>query len=155
MGKRGPSKTPQKILKLRGSWLAKTRNDLQNDGEKPKFPEYLGEPLRWVWDDIVAKLDRLGILDSIDQTMIAVYCVDFDDYWKAVRAVREDGTNIIITEKGIMKTSPLLEIKNQAHDRLVRTCSAFGMSPCARTGLAILTKNKEVSDKSKFFQKGS
>ena len=153
MAKPGPHKTPQKILKLRGSWLAKTRNDLPNNGAKPEFPaDCLDEKLRPVWDDMVANLDRLGILDTIDKTMIAVYCQDYDDYWKAVKACDEW---VVTAESGAVYQNPMVGIKNKAHDKLVKACSEFGMSPSARTGLATLGKNKETSEKSKFFKKGS
>jgi P27 family predicted phage terminase small subunit len=108
MLKRGRPRQPIKILQLHDSRYAKTRVDLPNDSKRPEFPKYLNEQLRPVWDDMVEKLERLGILDSIDQMMITLYCNDFDDYWNADKKCKD---LTIVTSKGTEIQNPLVGIR--------------------------------------------
>ena len=51
MGKRGPTRTPTSVLKLRGSWRAKTRGDEPTPQEGvPESPDWLSEDEQSVWD---------------------------------------------------------------------------------------------------------
>jgi len=151
MAKRGPKPTPTKILRLRGSRLADNRHD-ENMGEyvRPEMPEYLTGLAKTEWERIVPKLENMGLLAEVDQTMLALYCTVFAEWREADSLVESP---VIMTTNGNKIQHPAQSIRTNAWERLKKVCAEFGMSPAARTGLAILPKVKKEDDKGRFFTK--
>ena len=64
MGKRGPPKTPTKILQMQGSWRAKDRKGEPEPeaAVAPKCPSWVPVVGREKWDEIVGPLEDAGRL---------------------------------------------------------------------------------------------
>lgn len=165
-GRSGQKRTPQKILKLHGSWLAKEREDLEGVEGIPEFPEYLGEKLRPIWDETIVYLNKLGILSITDRHQIAIYCKAWWEWREADEACKsmfiKTNEKIEKDRKGKIKSKsggniqqhPALSIRNKAWERLRSISGDFGLTPAARTGI-MTTKKDKKSDKSRFFNRNS
>ena len=151
MAKMGRPRTPVKILKLHESRWSDSREDLPNNAEMPPFPAYLDAKYREIWDNLVVNAYRLGILDTIDQSFLALYCKAFVDYWKADKKCGNKLT--YITPNGCIMKHPLLNIRDQAFKKLMTIGARFGMSPQDRTNLATVKKTTKSDEKDKFFEK--
>ncbi len=123
MGLRGPSPTPSRILKLRGSWLSKVRGEEpQPSARAPKTPKDLTPDERKVWRGLCRRLEALGIIDEIDQSKLLRYCVYWCRWMSMVQTIRDEGI-----------TSEVAKVE----DALSRIEQQFGMSPSARARLAM------------------
>lgn len=149
--KPGRKRTPQKILKLQGSWRAKTREDFPVDNEKPELPSYLSEELRPIWDKTVNNLEKLGILSRHDEVPLALYCKAWLEWREADEACSKLKSFLITNPTSKRKSvHPLYLIRGKAWERMRKICNDFAMTPTARTGIAVI-KKPEQTDKSRFF----
>jgi phage terminase small subunit len=75
MGRRGPPRTPTALLKLRGSWRAKTRQDEpQPPPGLPVCPDWLNPEEAAEWQRLVALLAASDVVSVLDATELARYC---------------------------------------------------------------------------------
>lgn len=171
MAKPGPKPTPKEILANRGSWRAKkkakpklsiTKFEQGEPEGRPDIPQWVkGEALKeWNW--ICGRLENMGILAEVDRTMLELYVKAYLEWREADKLVKSllvktnqktttkaDGT--IELSGGNIIQHPALSIRNNAWERLKKVCAEFGMSPSARSGLQITTKQPAANSKSRFF----
>lgn len=150
MSKPGPRPTPTPILKLRGSWRGKDRPDADVEPNVPEMPKWLSIAAKKRWEQVVPELDALGVLQRVDDTILAMYCMDYVEWKDACDEIAKLKTQFIKQPSGRVCNHPLLDIRDAADARLRKSCSELGMGPASRTGLAINLKQK--SGKSKFFK---
>ena len=150
MAKPGPKKTPKRVLKLRGSWRADLAKDDETPVGRPECPAWVKGEAKKEWDWICDNLESMGILAVIDRTMLELYVTAYIEWRKACKDVKKTTEK---TKNGNTIQSPELSIRNKAWDRLKKVCAEFGMSPAARTGIAINPKQPAANDKSRFFNK--
>ncbi len=161
MGKRGPKKTPTKILKLRGSSRANGREgEVYADG-RPKCPDWLNDKAKTVWRWLTSQLDAMGLLAKADRDTIARYCVVLVQWRQAIEALDKGGPNLPIRnaegEVVDYKERPEVARSMKLSDQLNRLNRAFGLSPADRAGLtAVQSLSKQnMPDKSRFFVKAN
>jgi len=151
MGERGPKKTPTKVLQLRGSWRGKKRpTERTGEYKRPAMPQYLIGDARKEWKRIIPILENMGILAECDRTMLALYCKCYAEWREADELVK---SLLIKTTKGNIIQHPALSIRTAAWERLRKICAEFGLSPSARTGLAVTPKSRDTAGKERFFNK--
>jgi P27 family predicted phage terminase small subunit len=150
MGKRGPQPTPKNVLALRGSALAKDRNDAPAVSGAPLMPEWLEGEAAAEWERQIGDLDSRGLLFQTDRAALAMYCQSWGEFVAGVQYVQENGETII-TDKGNCIQHPMVGIKNQAFDRCNKLGQQFGFSPSSRVGLGS-GKKKEKDGKARFFK---
>ena len=151
MGQRGPKKTPTKVLKLRGSWRGKNRPPERSGAYKrPAMPQYLTGDARKEWIRVVPILEEMGVLAEADRTMLALYCKCYAEWREADSLVK---SLLIKTSNNNIIQHPALSIRTAAWERLRKICAEFGLSPSARTGLAVTPKSHQKEDKSRFFER--
>lgn len=151
MGRRGPKKTPTKVLKLRGSWRGKKRPAERTGAYKrPAMPQFLTGDARREWIRILPILEKMGVLAEVDRTMLALYCKCYAEWREADDLVK---SLLIKTTGGNIIQHPALSIRTAAWERLRKICAEFGLSPSSRTGLAVTPKSRDTADKSRFFEK--
>ena len=168
MGRRGPKPTPKAVLAKRGSWRAKitkkkkkTRPKKPNlsivkvtgdNSNRPARPQWITGEAQKEWIRVIKDLEEMGVLDKIDRTMLALYCKAYAEWKEADELV----TSLLIkTSNNNIVQHPALSIRSAAWERLKKICAEFGMSPAARTGMAITPKQPASKDKSRFFEKRS
>lgn len=164
MGKRGPKKTPTRILKARGSWRADERkNEPEPDFSIPDMPNWLTDPVaKAEWRRIVQSLGRERILTRLDRTTLALYCQAYADYVESldylnVMVKGEDGKlkkagPLVKTSKGNIIQNPALSVKNKAFQILLKIAAEFGLSPSSRSNIQVQQKPKQGRAKSSPFK---
>lgn len=161
MGKRGPLPTPTNVLKMRGSWRAKTRplEPAPPAAEKPPCPAWLDADARKVWRALIPQLARLGVLTRLDQHALARYCTLWVRWRKMETLLAEKGELVIsYTEEGAVAgvhVTPYVAIASTLADKLLRLEQHFGMTPSARAALHVEIPDPHAptdDPKAKFFR---
>ena len=98
----------------------------------PRAPEHLSDEEKVKWKVTVKELYPLGLITTIDQDALAMYCVIFVRWTKAEKMVREKG-EIIKTAAGNVIQNPYLSIANRALEQLNKLGAEFGMTPSSRS----------------------
>jgi P27 family predicted phage terminase small subunit len=137
----GPPPTPLRLRLLRG-----------NPGKRPLRPEV--EPTRpsacpdrpaFVtgyaadeWNRIAPEIHRLGLLTTLDVSVLGVYCATVAR-WRAAEetlARMAQGGLLVENDKGELRRNPLVQVARHAAADMVRLAGHFGMTPAARSRLA-------------------
>lgn len=165
MGKRGPQKTPTRILTLRGSWRAKARGaEPTPDPSPPACPAWLSPVARRAWRRLVPQLRGMSLLGSCDRNALARYCTLFARWRDAEEYLHENGS--VYEEKAVVgigkhsqvvvkafKEYPQARLAARLADQLLRLEHDFGLTPSARAGLAKpAAKPDENRGKARFFK---
>jgi P27 family predicted phage terminase small subunit len=100
-------------------------------------PDWMPEGARKVWDEIVPHLRQARLLSTIDVPMLAMGCCSIDEYRQAARLVDKrllvKGQN----DTGFPTINPALIVKSMAFKQAMAVFQQFGMSPAARTRIAV------------------
>lgn len=114
----------------------------------PDPPEWLGDFGRLEWKVKVDQLDRMNMLHKTDLGLLAILCLEWQNYVIAEQnmvdtsrwyEVFKDGQ---CTYKGI---HPLHTIAQQHLKSYITLCNEFGFSPASRSRISMPTDEKIVS----------
>lgn len=149
MGRRGPAPTPTKILALRDSWLAKTRNDEPKPPvSTPRCPSWLDVEAKARWKHIVPKLADMGLLAAIDGDALVNYCQTWSRWKQAEQFIAQHGPVYPIKDdKGNVKylqQVPQVSIAKGLVQVLSRYQQEFGMTPSARTRIEVPNQKEQA-----------
>ena len=170
MGKRGPPRTPTRILKLHGSRRAEGRKgECPPEPETgiPDKPDVLSERAEDIWGQVTALTDRMGVLTVADGNALARYCemlVRWNDlakflakhgetytifaYYRGMPVLDNKRRKIILQ----IKRFPQTVIADSLATQLLRIEQQFGLTPSARVGLCVKPKDDDAADgKKRFF----
>jgi len=136
MGKRGPARTPTRILELHGSKLAKYRLESVNpDPDKPCTA--------WSEADAMKALEDAGkwladaeVFTELDHVAWRLLRDALIDYF-AARALVEKHGLLMKGAKGNAVKNPAAGIRDTAFDRFLKLCREFGLTPSSRAGLDV------------------
>ncbi len=153
MGQRGPLRTPTKVLAMRGSWLADTRNDEPEPASgSPQCPKGLVAPARRHWKRVVRDLAGMRILARCDQQAIGRYCQMTVRWWELEAFLTQEGSTYT-DEHGRLCEYPQAGQAVRLADQLLKLEKHFGLTPAARAGMAIKRENPiENRGKDRFFK---
>lgn len=167
MGLRGPQPTPTKVLKMRGSWLAKRNpNEPKPEMGIPKCPKFLKRTARKAWKILAPQLDYMGVLAKVDQNVLTMYCqlytrwIEMENFiashnhvYPIKETVDVDGK---IVEKTIgFKIFPQVRIASDLVSHLTRLGRELGLSPSARAHLTTdIAADKTENQDDSFFKSG-
>lgn len=163
MGSRGPSKTPQDLLKLSGSWRGDRGGEPKAEPATPKSlrcPSWLSPLGKRTWKKTVKQLGVMGILTFADEVFIAQYCAVYARWRRAYDYVMEKGEGYPVLRDGKVVSVhkyPQTVVASQLLSDLVKMQDRLGLSPGARANLAIENKgvlSNEPASKSRFFKTG-
>jgi P27 family predicted phage terminase small subunit len=147
MGKRGPRPTPTAILRLRGSRRAELRGEeIEPNMTEPVCPDWLDEPAKACWGQLIPDLQEMGVLAHIDGNALARYCAIWVHWVAAQKFIQQNGPTYVAREidgvTRLVKPWPQVAQMSCWNEQLRRLESEFGMSPAARAGVpAALQKN--------------
>jgi P27 family predicted phage terminase small subunit len=155
MGICGQAPTPAKILKARGSWRAKGREqtEVHYEAGAPSCPAWLTKEAKAEWRRQVRQLTLAGVIEQADRAVLAAYCEAWSEFVTASRTLERDGYTTV-TAKGRPMPSPWTTVKNHAATRLVKLAAHFGFSPAARTRVKAGAKASDgegAGGKARFF----
>ena len=140
MAKRGPKPLPTKILKVRGSRHLERRRDYKRPkSEIPAMPDSLSTDAKKIWNRVVLVLAQNGLLTQLDGDVLGAYCETVAEYWQALKFCKNP---LLKTKAGNIIQNPAIGIKNKARDAMVKIAAQFGMTPSARSSLAIEPKSQ-------------
>ena len=141
MAKRGPAKTPTKVLDLRGSWRAKLNpGEPQIDPTMPEKPKRLSKAAAAVWDEAADALSGAGLLTAADGRPYTRLCQLSAEFDKVQAFLDEHGPWIEIypnddpTRDKAQIVSPLCKLRDSLSGQILRLEAQFGMTPSARAG---------------------
>ena len=140
MGLRGPPPTPTPILKLRGSKRVtrrRERAEAQGPAGRPDCPDWLSEPARAKWHEVVPKLELMRVLTTIDEDVVAQYCHDWTLWREMEQFIREHGVMYPMKDAAgrvkCMAQWPQVGIASKLVQQLTRLERELGLTPAART----------------------
>ena len=128
MSKPGPAPTPTAVLRMRGSWRAKSRPaEPQPAAVAPRCPAWLTPDARVVWRAVIGELRSLGVLARCDGNPLARYCLRFVRWRRAELFLAGHGS---VDSKGNL--CPQVAESRSLSESLRRIEEQFGLLPAAR-----------------------
>jgi len=136
LAKRGPKKTPTKLLLARGSRLGTLRQstELLLPLVAPDPPDFLSVEARAEWDRLVPVLIGNGILAAVDRGALACTCQAWGRYVEAERRLSIEGLTVT-TLAGGTKPHPCVSISATAWSQYIKGCALFGIDPADRSNV--------------------
>lgn len=115
----------------------------------PEPPGILDEIGAAHWRDVTNQLDRLGILARADFGLLTAMCNEWAIYWDAEQQMRERSRWYSVKDEktGGMRYAqihPMETIKKTAFSNYCELAREFGLSPVARTRIAVDKKADEI-----------
>ena len=133
---RGSKPLPTATKELSGNPGHRALNKAEPQPERgsrvPAPPDYLtGEAVK-KWRKLAGQLHRTGVLTDVDHDSLARYCVQYQRWIKAEKALAKDG-EVVKTTKGNYVQNPWLAISNRSLAQLNQLAAEFGITPSSRT----------------------
>lgn len=94
-------------------------------------PDHLDEVARAKWDEIVPKLEAMGVLSQTDSDVVALYCVAYSEWLEARREVKRHGL-VMETDLGGVKANPAVAIRAKCADQMKQLLPELGCTPSSR-----------------------
>lgn len=141
MGRRGPTPTPTKILKLRGSYAANHRaGEPEPQPERSRWPIWLSRDAKLIWTDITKRLTTVGLMTVLDRNTLAIYCQLYARWKLCEKRIQEHGLYLpLMDDKGQVvgyKERPEVYRAQKLAMDVARLGAKFGLSPADRAMMA-------------------
>jgi P27 family predicted phage terminase small subunit len=107
-------------------------------------PDWMPEGARRVWDEIVPTLRASRLLATVDVQMLSMGCVAIAEFRHAARLAEERK----LTDSA-SSIHPALMVKSMAFKQAMAVLQQFGMSPAARTRIAVQPQGDLFGDAGK------
>jgi P27 family predicted phage terminase small subunit len=104
----------------------------------PDCPEHLSIVATDEWHRVARTLYDMGVLTVIDRAALAAYCQAYGRWVEAERKLSET-PSIFKTPSGYVQQSPWLGIANKQMELMGRYMTELGMTPAARSRVAVST----------------
>lgn len=154
MGLRGPAPKPKKINDLTGDRHGRRRHKTEPTPptNHPVCPEHLDEVAKNKWTELTAQLDQMGLLTSADSDALEMYCSAYARYRKAEEMVKKFGEVIISPVNKYPMISPYSTVMNKNLETCRKLATEFGLTPSARSRIAITPKGGDTTGWGEFFK---
>ncbi|MFI9558860.1 phage terminase small subunit P27 family [Nonomuraea endophytica] len=96
----------------------------------PTKPAELSDDAALVWDELVAELQRLQLLKSIDGPALQMCCEAYVRWCKASAQLADEGMTYT-SDTGLRKLNPLVGIVERASAEYRAWAAEFGLTPAA------------------------
>lgn len=158
MGKRGPRKQPTKLRLLRGDPSKEGKH-----ADEPIPPAGAVTPPDWVkgkaldkWNEVVPKLEAMGIMSTADVDAMARYCAMYEQWLRYLDQVRR-GLDVLVLKDNAGKvkyvqSTPAATMFVKLAQSLLRIEQEYGLTPSARAGMEV--PRGEVRDRLQAFIEG-
>jgi P27 family predicted phage terminase small subunit len=120
-----------------------------------RCPKELGKHATWYWNDMIKRLNRLGLISELDRAAFMSLCEsygewrDADDRFKEfVKNNPEHGGFMVRTLNG-WGHNPMLGARSRAKVEFGKLCAEFGLTPSARSRVSAM-KPKDDKKKKQF-----
>lgn len=133
---RGRKPLPTAVKELNGNPGHRTLNKAEpqppRSSRVPAPPAYLTGEAKKAWQKLAGQLHRMGVLTDVDHDALARYCVTYQRWLRAEKALARDG-DVLKTNKGNYVQNPWLAISNRSLGLLNGLAAEFGITPSSRT----------------------
>lgn len=122
-------------------------------------PDHLGRTAKQIWRKVVLFLETQKPVERIDQTLVEMYCTQYEIYRNAYNHLKEHGEvqkifkpvqdnmgNIIENSFQGFKRNPMTQIYSDAIKNLTKIGSELGLSPKSRSELMELNMQKDDNE---------
>ncbi|MBA3325226.1 MAG: phage terminase small subunit P27 family [Rhodobacteraceae bacterium] len=103
---------------------------------QPRCPGHLSSTAQKEWRRLACSLHRMGVLTTIDRAALAAYCQSYGRWVEAEERLKETPA-LYKTPSGYVQQSPWLGIANKQLELMGRFMVELGMTPAARTRVAV------------------
>lgn len=105
-------------------------------GPKPDAPDWLDDEGRKLWDKYSDTINRLGLLESLDDLSFALLCGSIATLFDMQQQFSRDSsyTNLV-GENGALQINPLCQLIAQQTKAVLALAAEFGMTPRGRINL--------------------
>ena len=139
MGQRGPSKTPTKLIEMRGNPGHRPINTLEPQGftftDSPECPDELDPLAQKYWDRLAENFANLGVLQDADLPALQKLAFECGQLETIQKMWLKTGTLIKNSKTGIPQVNPLFKPMMELSTSVSRGLQQFGGMPSARPGL--------------------
>lgn len=147
---KGRPPKPQKLNSLRGDPGKRRRNQVEPEPPHgwPEMPEHIAaDPVAAAeWESVCEHLDSMSLLSTADRTAIELYCATYSRYRDADEKAKKYGDIHAVGPNKVLQVSPFYTVRNRYLEDCRKMLIEFGLTPSARSRLAINAKDK--TDKS-------
>ena len=148
-----PAGRPPKPTALKAISGNPGKRPLNNNEPKPSgipsCPAFLDSSAKKEWKRVSKELIEIGILTSVDRSILASYCDAYSRWAQATEELNElrkaKGKSVLVvgTKTGYPMQNPLIGIINTAADQMRKFGAELGLSPSSRTRLSVDQPSKE------------
>lgn len=118
------------------------------DTTLPHCPEHLDDEAKAEWRRVARRLRDAGILVHVDHAVLAVYCQAWSRWVKAEGKIAKLGETVEL-ENGYVQQTAWMGIANRAVQTMLKAAAELGMTPSARTRVAVAGDGEEEDDLAK------
>lgn len=112
----------------------------------PQPPTWLDTEARAMWDRLTPGLDRLGLLTVIDGAALEGACSAYSVAVECRKVLQRDGLVMEVGDQGYRQQRPEVAIELKSWAQFRAFCVEFGLTPAARSRLAVSGERKRESD---------
>lgn len=148
MGRRGPAATPTAIKRLRGNPGKRPLNEREaRPGARvPPAPRWLSAGAKREYRRLGKLLLGVGLMTEIDGVALGMLCESLAMYDQAKKVLGEQQLGlIVVSDKGNTYQHPAVGLMNSARADVLRWAREFGMTPSARSRIAVDSGGEEPS----------
>lgn len=140
MGARGPAKKPTALHKRNGTYRPGKHGGPALRVELPESPPDMCPVAVAQWNIIGRQLAEAGLVSTIDQTALRMLCESMALYLESCDLIKTEG---LVVGGKTKYQHPAVGIRNKAWAQIVTVARQFGMTPSARTGLHLESKQED------------
>lgn len=143
----GRPRKPTAIRRIEGN---PGKRPLNEDEPEPlvrdtRPPAHLDRQAKQVWRVVAPELDRLGLLTTVDEEVLAGYCIAASQVRKAMKLLSKEGFTIQ-TKTGYLQQRPEVAILQKSLQLLRAFAAEFGFTPSSRTRLSVPKNGEDLDD---------
>ncbi len=146
----GKKPIPTKIQELKGAYKKDPQRRRTNEptapAGRPEMPKDLKPHAKKAWTQTVQALETMGILSSADWAALEIYAAAYQQFKECQASIEKRGTTLWSTNKNgadyAMK-NPDVAVMAEAVKTLFKVWAEFGLSPSARTRLAVTGEKQQ------------
>jgi P27 family predicted phage terminase small subunit len=98
---------------------------------RPAAPRSLKGEARAEWNRVVPELEEMGVVASIDRSLLLRYCTAWAD-WCELDGLLQQSSKLIRGQKGNLVRNPVWLLRRDAEETLMELGRQLGLSPMAR-----------------------